>query len=242
VTRQRVLKLALVTAVALGALGAWRFGVFELFADPARMKSALLDMGAAGYAAYLAVFAFLQPVGVPGIALTIGASYVWPKPIAFALSLVGSVLASTTGFLFARFVARDWIAANMPARFRGYDERIASRGFATAFFLRLVFMMNPFLHGLFGISKVRFRSYVLGSLLGYVPGLVLWVWASAWAIDLVKEAEPREYAPIAIGVVGLVVAVRVGFWWRRRRRESRALEVAAARTATDSAPPASLAP
>ena len=228
------------TVAVTVVLLAWRFGIFAVFADAEHMKATLLEMGTLGYVAYLGVFALLQPVGVPGMALTIGASYVWPKPIAFALSLIGSLLASTTGFLFARFVARDWVAASLPPRFRGYDERIAKNGFATAFVLRLIFVMNPFLHGLFGISKIRYRSYILGSALGYIPPLIICVWASAWAIEVLKTSEPRQYLPIVLGVVVLGVAIRLVFWWRKRARGAgREDATHAATPSSDSVPPAS---
>jgi uncharacterized membrane protein YdjX (TVP38/TMEM64 family) len=211
-------KWGLVAAAVALLVASWRLGLLSLFADPERLKVALLDMGGAGYAAFLGVFALLQPLGVPGIVLVVAASWVWPKPIAFALSVTGSILASATGFLFARFVARDWVAANIPERFRRFDDRIAERGFAAALVLRLVFLMNPFLHGLFGISKIRFRSYLVGSALGYLPGIAVWVWASGAAIDFLRERDPSRYLPWAGAAVACLVAVRV-YLWRRNQRQ-----------------------
>lgn len=214
-----MLKWGLVASALAVLLVSWRLGFLSLLADPERLRGVLLEMGSGGYALFLGVFAILQPLGVPGIALVVAASWVWPKPVAFALSLGGSILASATGFLFARFVARDWVAANLPARFRGLDERIAANGFVATVLLRLVFLMNPFLHGLFGISQIRFRTYMLGSALGYLPGLVVWVWASGAAIDFLRERDPSPYLPWVAAAIGAVVALRV-FLWRRNKRAS----------------------
>ena len=205
-------------AAAVAVLVAsWRLGLLALLADPERLKLALLGMGAGGYAAFLLAFAVLQPLGVPGVALVVAASWVWPKPIAFALSVGGSILASATGFLFARFVARDWVAANMPERFRRFDERIEERGFLAVLALRLVFLMNPFLHGLFGISKIRFRSYLAASALGYLPGIAIWVWASGAAIEFLRERDPARYAPWAAAGAACLIGLRL-YLWRRNRR------------------------
>ena len=33
---------------------------------------------------------------------------IWPWPVAYALSMTGTMAASVVGFSFARFIARDW--------------------------------------------------------------------------------------------------------------------------------------
>lgn len=213
---KRNLKIALVVVSALVVIAAWRLGLFELFSDPERLKTTLLGMGVAGYLVFLAAFAIMQPVGVPGVVFVVGATYVWPKPIAFALSLLGSLIASTVGFLFARFIARDWIAEKLPPRLRVWDDRIARNGLWTAAVLRIVFFMNPLIHGLFGVSRVRYLTYVGGSALGYAPGLVVVVWASGSAMDYLREQEPARLLPW-VGLVVVVFALFRGVrWWRRR--------------------------
>jgi len=165
-------RIALVAAAALMLLLAYRFGVFERFGDPAHLRATLLGLGALGWLAYLVAYTALQPFGVPGVAFIAGASLVWPPPVAVALSLVATMLASAVGFSFARYVARDWVEGRIPARLRRYDERLATRGFATVFFLRVVFWMNPTLHALLGISRVRFWTHLAASFLPYVAQVV----------------------------------------------------------------------
>src|SRR5207253_903344 len=92
---------------------------------------------------------------------------IWPWPVAYALSMTGSIAATASGFAFARFVARDWVAKRLPARLAKYDGRLADRAFATVFLLRVVFLMNPFLHGFFGLSKVRFSTHMIASTAAY---------------------------------------------------------------------------
>src|SRR6516162_9715113 len=114
-------KIAAVVLVAAVMLLAQRLGAFDLTSDPVRLKQALLDLGPWGYAAFLAAYTILHPFGVPGTVFVVAASLVWPWPIAFALSMVGTLAASVVGFSFARFVARDWVAKIVPPRFHAYD-------------------------------------------------------------------------------------------------------------------------
>jgi uncharacterized membrane protein YdjX (TVP38/TMEM64 family) len=59
-------KIAAVVAVVAVLVVAYQLGVFQQFADPARMKLALVELGPWGYLVFVAAYAALQPFGVPG--------------------------------------------------------------------------------------------------------------------------------------------------------------------------------
>jgi uncharacterized membrane protein YdjX (TVP38/TMEM64 family) len=118
--------------------------------------------------------------------------------------------ASAVGFAFARFVARDWVAARLPKRLRAYDERLARSGLRTVIVLRLVFFLLPASHWLLGLSQVRFGEYMLGTLVGALPGIVLMTYLGGGLVAWLLEQPP----PVWIGVAVVVGAVIV---WRRVR-------------------------
>lgn len=169
-------RIAVVLAVLAGLLVAHRLGVFHTFAEPARVKQALVDLGPWGHLAFIGAYTVLQPFGVPGTVFVFAAPLIWSWPVAFALSMIGTMAASVVGFSFARFVARDWltrVGAARSARFRRYDEALARRGFATVFVLRFVFWMPQMLHVFLGLSKVPFWTHFWASAAGYVLPLFL---------------------------------------------------------------------
>ena len=155
----------------------------------------------------------LQPFGVPGTVFVVAAPLIWPWPIAFALSMVGTMSASVVGFSFARFVARDWVAQRIPARFRGYDEALERRAFLTVFTLRLIFWMPQVLHAFFGISRVRFWTHFWGSAAGYVLPLLVVSYFGPTVLDAARAAPPSVW----IGVALAGAAVALGAWALRRR-------------------------
>lgn len=218
---QRARALLIAVAVALLVL-AWRLGLFALVRDPEALRAALLDLGAWGYVAFVLLFGLLQPLGLPGIGLVFGATYVWPKPVAYALSVLGSTLASAVGFFFARFVAREWVSAKLPERFRRYDERLGERGFGSVFLVRLVLWMNPFLHALSGLSKMRFAPYLAGSFAAYMIVIGGAVWVSSSVLDYLKE-QPRERLYLVAAVLlGLFALRKLLAWYLRGRAARRA--------------------
>lgn len=217
----RNVKIGAVAAVAAGLVAAQRMGVFEIFSEPARVKQALLELGPWGYLAFVGAYATLQPFGVPGTVFILAAPLIWPWPVAFALSMAGTMAASVVGFSFARFVARDWVSRVVPARFRAYDRALERRAFATVFTLRLIFWMPPMLHVFFGVSRVRFWTHFWGSLVGYILPLLAVAYFGQKVFDAMREAPPAVWAGVGAFMVTVVVVFTL-VTRRSRRRAARA--------------------
>jgi uncharacterized membrane protein YdjX (TVP38/TMEM64 family) len=209
----RNLRIAAVLGVIVLLVVAWRLGVFRQFADPGRVKDTLVELGPWGYLAFVVAYAVLQPFGVPGTVFVWAAPLIWPWPIAFALSMTGTMAASVVGFSFARFIARDWVSARMPARFQKYDEALARRAFATVVLLRFVFWMPQVLHAFLGLSKVRFSTHFWGSLVGYAVPLFLVSFFGQKLFEAMKAAPPSAW----IGLGGGILVIALGAWLVRRR-------------------------
>jgi uncharacterized membrane protein YdjX (TVP38/TMEM64 family) len=213
------LRIALVAFVAVALLLLYRAGVFAQFSDAERARQTLLSLGGYGYSAFVLAYAALQPFGVPGTVFILVAPLIWPWPVAFALSLLGTMAASVVGFSFSRFVARDLVAARIPARFRRYDEVLGQRALLTVFLLRLIFWMPPMLHAFFGVSRVSFSAHFLGSLLGYVPPLLITAYFGRRVVDWLRRAPPSLW--IWLGVVAAAAGV-VYLLLRQHRRAKEA--------------------
>lgn len=212
----RWLRPAMIAVVVVLLLAAWRTGVLAVVTDAEKLRDALRALGGWGHAAYVAVFTLLQPFGIPGAALILGAIYVWPPFEAYVFSYLGALGSSIVGFLFARFIGREWISQRIPARFRAWDARIEKNGILAAVLMRLIFWMNPFVHGLFGLSRISFAHYVVGCAIGYLPTIAAIVWLGGHVVDAVVE-QPLRLVPWVGGIVLLIVGWRVWAWRKKRR-------------------------
>jgi uncharacterized membrane protein YdjX (TVP38/TMEM64 family) len=207
-------------AAVLGAVGlmaaAHGLGLLQRFADPAGLARSLVELGPAGYAAFILAYTLLQPFGVPGTVFILAAPLIWPWQEAFVLSLVGTMCASVVGFSFARLVARDWLARWIPARFKRYEAALEARGFSTVLLLRLVFWMPPLLHAFFGVSRVRFWTHFWASLLGYLLPLFLVSFFGQRIFDALRSVPLGGWLAIggALGLAGLAM-------WSARRLQRR---------------------
>ena len=214
----RYAKLGAVVLVIVTLAIAYHLGIFKQVADPKTLAHKLVAMGPWGYLAFVAAYTALQPFGVPGSVFIVAAPLIWPWRTAFVLSMTGTISASVVGFSFARFVVKDWVSARIPARLRKYDDALARNAFQTVVLLRLIFWMSQVVHSFLGVSRVGFWTHYWGSLLGYVPLLLLVSYLSGELFDAAGKLQPRAW-PILFGLVvtSLLIAVFARVYVRYRR-------------------------
>lgn len=129
------------------------------------------DAGAWGAVAYLAAFALLQPFGISGHVFTLAAAVVGGGALGFALALIGALGAASVGFVFARYVAFDWVQARIPQRLRRYESWLVERGLVGVIVFRTLAFTAPPAQLLVG--TLRYPTMLLGTAIGLVPGVAI---------------------------------------------------------------------
>jgi uncharacterized membrane protein YdjX (TVP38/TMEM64 family) len=198
-----VVRIAVLAALVVGVGVAWWGGWLESL-DAERVRALLAESGAWGPVLYVAAFALVEPLGVPGVVLIIPASFVWPFGVAFALSWLASIGAGIVGFAFARWIARDFARRHLPERFHRFDRQLTERALLAVIVVRLVFFLAPPAHWVLGISRVPFGTFVLGSAIGFAPGVALLTVAGPAVVELWRSV---EHPGLWIGGAILILAL-----------------------------------
>lgn len=130
-------------------------------------------------------------------------------------TLVGATLGASLAFLVARHVARSGVERRLGAseKLRAVDEAVGREGGKVVFLLRLspVFPFNA-LNYAPGLTRVRFRDYVVASLIGMAPGTFMYVYAGYAAGQVAAGtggAEPRGLGYYTLLAVGLLATIAV---------------------------------
>jgi len=181
----------------------------------------LTETGVIGPLVFVVVMWCTQPFGVPGFVYMAPAGIVWPYPLAIVLAWVGNMGASYIAFSFARWSARDWVTVRIPTRMHRYDDRLESGGVWPIVLLRLVFGQLPPADWLLGVTKVSTRNFLIGTGIGIIPGVVLFVVAGGGLVELLGDLSTTTRR-ILIAVI-VVLAVGRRLWKLRRRRANRAI-------------------
>lgn len=200
--RLRRVRVGVLAAVVILAVVLHQTGVLARFSSPARASETLEGMGGWGYLVFIVSYALLQPFGMPGTLFILVAPLVWPWPVAFALNMAGTMGCSVVGFVFARFLARDFVSRHVPERFRRYEESLAKHGFRTVFVLRFLFWMPQMLHAFLGISRVTFWQHFWGSLLGYVIPIFAVSYFGERLFEAARDAPPVFWVTLSIVMLG----------------------------------------
>ncbi|RLE18739.1 MAG: TVP38/TMEM64 family protein, partial [Actinobacteria bacterium] len=178
----------------------------------------LTDTGALGPMVFILAMWCTQPLGVPGFVYMVPAGIVWPLPLALAVSWIGNLGASYIAFSFARWFGRDWVRYRIPPRMHRYDDQLEQGGLRPVILIRLIFGQLPPADWLLGVTKVSQRNFIIGTAIGIIPGVVLFVVAGGGLFDLLRDM-PTSVRRVAIAlVIALVVVRRV----RKRRARSSA--------------------
>jgi phospholipase D1/2 len=115
-------------------------------------------------------------------------------------SLLGWLLSATLGYGLGRLLGRDWLESFAGDRLRCLSREAHRGGLLAVLALRIVPVAPFTVVNLFiGASRIRFRDFTLGSLLGRIPGLL--------ALTLFEVQVKSLMRAPAMGKLGVAAAV-----------------------------------
>ena len=202
--RALIALIALVVAVVVVFLT----GLNDLAHDHDRFVAAVRDAGPWGVLVFVAVMTATVAVGVPGIVFVAAVAAVWPVPGAIAVFLSGGLAASCIRLAFVRSIGRNWVEARLPERFRRWDERLSNGGVRTVLVVRLVSNLAAPADWVLALSRVQFRHFLVGTVIGRIPITILWIVAGPGVLGWLAGGSPVLWLILAAGVVLAAMARR----------------------------------
>ncbi|MBF0180588.1 MAG: VTT domain-containing protein [Magnetococcales bacterium] len=217
-------------ALFVAVVAAWRYR--DLF-DPAWLESRVRDLGGAGMALFVAIYAVATVIFLPGSVLTLAGGALFGPWLGGGLSLLGATMGAGVAFLIARYLAGEWVtrrAAGIAARLLAGVEQ---EGWRFVAFVRLVpaFPFNLLNYAL-GLTRIRFDHYLITSLICMAPGGL----AYAWLGHAGREAATGSADAVRTGLWALAlltVVLLIPRWVRKARGTTHRLEIAGLRAMLD---------
>ena len=112
-----------------------------------------------------------------------------------------------------------------------YDNRLETGGIWPVVLLRLVFGQLPPADWLLGVTKVSTRNFLIGTGIGIIPGVVLFVIAGGGLIEFFTDLSTSTRRILLAVIVTVAVGRRL--WKLRRRRAARSIAAGATVQTTD---------
>lgn len=192
----------------------WATGALDYLRDTDRVRADVSQLGPLAPIAWILVHATLEGLGVPATFIVIAAMVLFTKPVALAVCVLGSAGGMAFGFCLARYLARDWVSARLPERFRQWESRVSDNAFLVSLGMRSFLFLAPGPAYVMGLSRARFFPCLLGALLGCIPGLWLMVYWGPEAVAL------SQRVPVTAWLVAAAVTVLAVLVVRRKRGNS----------------------
>lgn len=211
-------RLLLLAAVVVGLFFAVRaLGLGDRIAD---LRGWIEGLGPWGPVVFVVLYVLATIAMVPGSAPTVIAGGLFGTLWGTVTVSIASTLGAAACFLIARYVAREPVARwlQQQERFRRLDRLTDTHGAWIVAVTRLVpvFPFNLLNYG-FGLTRVRFGTYLFFSWICMLPGTVLYV---AGADAVVRALETRSIPWPLVGLLAAVLAAlaAIGAVARRRLR------------------------
>lgn len=180
---------------------------------------------------------------VPGSVLTLGAGFLFELHFAVLAVILGATAGSCAAFLVGRTFARGWVERRVAGNptLAAVDEAVAREGFKIVLLTRLsAAIPYNLLNYFYGITRVGFWRYALATLVGMLPGTVMYCYLGSGARSLAEVGAGETGGAtvrLVIYLAGLAVAVAVALYVARVARKVLHEKLPPAPHDADGAPP-----
>jgi phosphatidylserine/phosphatidylglycerophosphate/cardiolipin synthase-like enzyme/uncharacterized membrane protein YdjX (TVP38/TMEM64 family) len=216
--RRRLMLFVAVVLVSLGLAAIWRWGPLQSFLSPEQIGHYLASISSIEGRAVVAIGGLIiaSLLMVPVTLLAIICGLVFEGWEAFLYVMTGAMAASAIGFLGGRFLGKGVIERMSGSKVDKLSKRLAARGTLAVALLRLV-PVAPFtvFNLVAGSSHLGARQFLVGSLLGLMPGLGAITLFSSSLSDAIRAPSWISLAiVIGLGAVLAGAAWLVKHWLR----------------------------
>ncbi len=170
INRKATIKAGILLIFMILAILTFRFTPLKDFFTEETLSRFLKASGFGSPLIFVIVYAVGVCLFIPGTLLTALGAAIFGAYWGFLYVWVGAMMGASTAFWIGRTLGRDFAASVIGDRLKKYDEAIERNGFATVFYLRMIyFPFTPMNFGM-GLTKVKFSDYFWGTALGIIVG------------------------------------------------------------------------
>lgn len=162
-------------------------------------KEKIDSFGIWGPVIYIVLYVLRPLILFPAAVFSASAGAIWGlKGLVYLL--IGANLSAIAEFIIARYFAREAVEKLIKGKFSSIDQAVEKKGFVTVLLIRLIPNVAWDIQNLaLGLTKVKFRDYVLATLIGILPGSFALVYFGSSFISVITN--PKHFWKIIVAFV-----------------------------------------
>ena len=184
---------AVVCAIGI-ALALSRF--FSVLSFIEALQARVMSWGAWAGICYPLLFAVCNILLLPGGIVAVGGGFFFGLWWGFLIVLAGNVVATAISFAFSRFVARHWFRRKLSRSpiLKALGPAVERESWKIILLSQLhPLFPTSLLNYLYGVTPIRFSTYMLWATIGRVPGLFLYCYVGTLGQLAVRIMRGRSY-------------------------------------------------
>ncbi|MFQ5962737.1 MAG: TVP38/TMEM64 family protein [Candidatus Scalinduaceae bacterium] len=199
--KKSIIKFIILITIVAGAFFAFTYTPLSQYTQKDTLLSILAQLREHwwGPIGFILIYGIGCVIALPGSLLTLCGGAIFGVAWGTLYNILASNLGATLAFLMARYFGREFVSRFMKGRIESFDEKVASNGFRFIFTLRLIPLI-PF-NGLnlgSGLSRIKYRDYLLGSVLGMIPGTFIYTYFADALLDGVTGSGKRAFTNLIV--------------------------------------------
>ncbi len=183
---------------------------------PAQLQALIQKAGLWAPLGYIALYAVGTLALLPSTPLNISGGLLFGPWWGILWTSMGAVVAAAIAFFFSRTVGRPTMEKRLAGRWQTMDAEIHRGGLFYMFAIRLIPVM-PYgiVNFAAGLTSIRFRDFLIGTILGTVPSVLPFVLVGSSGV---KALSTGNLWPL-LGALGLTGALLLfSTWFKAQRR------------------------
>jgi uncharacterized membrane protein YdjX (TVP38/TMEM64 family) len=207
-----VLLVAAIVLIA-GALSAlWAFAPVSELTDPKVVGKQLVAFAGSAWAPFVIIAAFLAASAVffPINVLMAGAAAAFGPWLGLAYAALGALTSALAAYAIGRWIGKRFVRELLGERLTRIRKRVVRHGIVSVAAIRLV-PVAPFtvVNLAAGASEIALLDYMIGSMLGLAPGLVVMAFLGDQLAEVLSNPTGWNVALLA-AAVGVWIAIMIG--------------------------------
>lgn len=204
------LKMVVAAAVIVLLLFTWKFTPLSEYVNAKNIAALFEDFRNTMWAIPLGIIAYALGtlIFVPHIILTTAVVMTFSPLEALLVAITGSLLSCTIGYFLGMTLGKK----SLNAVFGKYSDKIsqyAHKGGVIGLTMLRLIPSGPFTvqNLILGMIKVPYDTLMISTLLGMLPGTIIFIYLGKAALDLLKNPEPEKLMLTMAGVAAWIALI-----------------------------------
>lgn len=123
---------------------------------------------------FIIFFALSIMLFIPASVFTSIGGLIFGHWFGLLVNIIGVIVGGILSFFTSRYMLRDAIAKFLQkGHFKKFDDSVEKHGLSIIIYLRLMFVPFTYLSFAAGLSKIKFKDFIWGTIIGVIPGIIV---------------------------------------------------------------------